>query len=454
MVDFKNILGTEKIVNLASSPEAAPATVGSSGFIGDRVQLEELEIAWKFDPIVFNSINKNVQAIMAAGYEWRAKSPEVKNFFIKFFDNIGNVGSDTTFEELLEITFQNEMIYGKHFTELIYNKKETHMVDLLPLDPKVLDYARDTSKKVILDRYMRPIGFIQKVASDVTIPPNKGDPIPGNIQIDSGGSVNVIFLKPERIAHFKLYTYGNLLESIGLIEPAYRSIVRRQKIEEAQSNSIYARGTYPIIDYVGDLEHSPTPDMIKKSTEKLAQMSHKRYFSVPYWHNIKPLEVKQSEIVDNTMRYLRENSSAALGVPLALATGSGEATNRSTLVSQLKFMEHSLIDIVNRTLSVWKKQVFKRISKLEGFDEIPELVWGDINAEAKDEKAKRLIGYANNKVGILSPDDVRNYAIRSEGLDAYIEGFGAEKIPPRPAPQKPIPKEKDNLSKKKVNLKK
>ena len=423
MVNFSEILGVEKTITLATSePEVAPASVVNSGFIDDRVDLEELESAYIYDPLVFNSINKSVQTIMAARYEWRAKSKEVKDFFINFFDNIGRVGDNMTFDEMLAITFQNQMMYGKHYNEIVYNKKMTKIGDLYALDPKQINYARDSSQRVVLDRFGRPVGYTQTLPYGVDIT-RKGDPVPETVSLKG----QQIFLLPARIAHFKMFTYGDRLHSIGLIEPAYKSIVRRQKIEEAQANSIYARGTYPVIDYVGDIDHQPTPDMIKKATLKLSQMQHKRYFAVPYWHKVTALEVRQSEVVDNTMKYLRENASASLGMPLPFALGSGEATNRATLNNQQKFLEHSLRDTVERTLSSWRSQVFKRISDLEGFDEVPEIVWGDISAEDKEEKAKRLTAYANNRVGILTPGDVRNYAIKSEGLDLYIEGFNGKK---------------------------
>ena len=73
-------------------------------------------------------------------------------------------------------------------------------------------------------------------------------------------------------------------------------------------------------------------------------------------------------------------------------------------------------------------------------------MWGDISAEDKEEKAKRLVAYTNNKVGILSPDDVRNYAIKSEGLDVYISGFG------KPEKVKEEKKKDENLYKKKKKM--
>jgi len=416
---FGQILGVEKTMTLAenSLPVAGRSvTVSSSDSKTGNISPAELENTYRYDPITFNSINKSVQTIMSAGYMLEAKSDKVKKWYRDFFSKIGLVGDQITTPELLYTIYQNEFIYGQHFIEIVYNKNETSIVDLKTLDPKEMDYARNSSQNIVLDEFGKIVGYTQTLPYSVDTE-GKGDQVPESVTLNA----QQIFLLPKRIAHFKLYTYGDKFNAVGLIEPAYKSIVRRQNIEEAQANSIYARGTYPVIDYIGDENHFPTPNMIKAATEKLKLLQHNRYFAVPYWHNIKPLEVKQSEVVDNTLKYLRENASASLGLPIALATGSGEATNRATLATQQKFLEYSLRDTVHRTMAQFREQIFKKITVLEKFDETPKIVWGDIDVEDKDDKAKRLVAYANNKVGILNPKDARAYAMGSEKLKLFDE---------------------------------
>jgi hypothetical protein len=304
------------------------------------------------------------------------------------------------------------MIYGRHYFETVLNAFKTDILDLVSLDPKLMDYARDSMRRIVVDKYGKPIGFTQNLPYGLDIT-DKGDPVP-----EKSGIVLInrqIFILPERIAYFKLYTYGNRFDGLGLIEPAYRSIVRKQNIEEAQANSIYARGTYPIVDYVGNENHFPTPNMVKSASEKLSEMSHNRYFALPYWHKLEPIEVKQSEVVDNTMKWLRESASASLGMPMAFATGSGEATNRATLGTLQKFMEFSLKDMVGRVCAQFKQQIFRRICAYNKFEEIPDLVWGDIGAESIDDKATRLQNYI--KVGALDPKVVETFALESEKLN-------------------------------------
>jgi hypothetical protein len=420
MTLFSDILGTnryEDIVTLAkkeTSDKTAPTTV-QAPYPQEvkRIASSDLELCYIFDPIIFNAINKNVQTIMAAGHRISCKDKKVEDYFVnEFIPNIGQVGEDITWNELLEVSFQNLMIYGRHYIETVLNVYRTDVLDLVSLDPKLMDYARDSMRRIVVDKYGKPIGYTQNLPYGVDIT-GKGDPVP-----EGSGVVLInrqIFILPERIAYFKLYTYGNRFDGLGLIEPAYQSIVRKQNIEEAQANSIYARGTYPIVDYVGNENHFPTPNMIKSASEKLSEMAHNRYFALPYWHKLEPIEVKQSEVVDNTMKWLRESASASLGMPMAFATGSGEATNRATLGTLQKFMEFSLKDIVGRVCAQMKQHVFRRICAYKGFKEIPDLIWGDIGAESVDDKAMRLQNYV--KVGALDPKIVETFALESEKLN-------------------------------------
>ena len=376
---FGELLGTEKTITLVSQKvEAKPATASSYTQL-KRTDPKELEFTYLFDPITFNSINKETQTITSAGYSIKAEDEKVLTYFEEFFDNIGKVGRTETFDEMIPTIYQNLMIYGKHFIEIIYAegkkiKPLTKVVDFLSLDPKSMDYARDAQGKIYLNESGNPVGYVQKLPYG-TSAEGKGDKPPKGVSIQNLGGGEVIFLLPKRIAHFKLYTYGDGFDSVGLIEPAYKSIVRKQNIEEAYANNLFLKGNV-VMDMVGDSEHYPTPDMITNSSEKLSQMQYNRFFSFPYWHNVKVLDVGETQSLENAMRYYREDQTASLGLPLAFALGSGEATNRATLSNQQKFLEYTLRDIVKRVVSQIRKKLFRPISISENFDEVPRLVWG------------------------------------------------------------------------------
>jgi len=321
---------------------------------------------------------------------------------------------------MIDSHFTKSQVYGDNYIERIYNKSKTKIVDLLSLNSERMDYARDYRGNVLLNLKGNPVGYTQTLPASVDTT-GKGDALPPDIRIIE----NMIFLRSERIAHFQLYPFGDGFESFGTIEPAHDDIIYKKNIEKANANMIVQRGLNPIIDYVGSAERFPTPKMIDHATTKLSQMNYKRYFAFPYWHNVKALEFKSSEVVNDTLKNFRENISASLGIPLALGTGVGEATNRSTLVTQQKFLELTLTDFVKRTISFFTRRIFRPISALEGFKSVPYLVWGDLGAENKDAKAKRLVDYANSKVGILPPEFVLKYVLKSEDLEVTEEEIKA-----------------------------
>jgi hypothetical protein len=429
MTLFGNILGIEEdyevIKELATEETDKKSSAGSpkSAPVGEhmeRVNKADLRDDYLGDPIVFNSVNKNTQTISGAGYEIRCDGPDSKNvleFFNKFlYVTLGNNGNDETFEEMVDGHFTKAQIYGDNYIERIYNEKETKIVDLVSLNPERMDYARNANGNILLNSKGNPIGYTQQLPYSIDIS-GKGDTPPEDVKIEG----NMIFIKAERIAHFQLYPIGDGYESYGTVEPAHDDIIYKKNIEKANANYIVQRGMNPIIDYVGSSERFPTPKMINHATSKLSQMNYKRYFAFPYWHRVEALEFKQSDVVNDSLKNFRENISASLGIPLALGTGVGEATNRSTLVTQQKFLELTLNDFVKRTVSFFNRRIFKPIASLEGFKSTPYLVWGDLGAENKDAKAKRLVDYANSKIGILPPEFALKYVIKSEELEVPEE---------------------------------
>lgn len=408
---------SDSAVQGGQDPQTVPD--GDTGSV--EVDPKELEITYYSDSQTFSSINFKVHTIMSAGHHLECPNKEVLDWYNDFLSNIGRIGQGQTWRKILRMTFRNQFVFGNQYIEDVLNKTRTKIVDLISTDPKTIDYARNGKNDVVFDEMGRPVGYTQIVPSDsFDDKDTEGDKAPKEVSLKN----NQIFLLPERIAHFKLYELSDNLTAIGMIQPGYKSTIRQKNIEEANANSVFQRGQYPIIDYVGSPERFPTPKMIKNATTKLAQMQHNRYFAFPYWHRIEPVEVKQSDIVDNTIKILREDKAASLGTPLAFSMGSGEAINRSTLTTQQKFLEFSLIDVVENTIETIRDKIFRRISKLEGFSDkegnliIPNIVWGEIGAENLDTKAKRLNEYV--KSGVLNTIDVRKYAIQSEKLDAPI----------------------------------
>ena len=371
-----------------------------------RVAPVELEQAYISDPIYFSSINKQNQLIMGAGYTLIG---DKKKQWEKFFENIGLIGDDTTWDEMFDHIFRYQMIYGKAFVLIIMNKNRTKAIDLLLLDPKKVDYAKDQSSKVLLSTDGKPLGYMVSLPGSADETYIVGDEKPQNVKIESGTDTKV-FIKSERIVQYKLYTFGDRLYPMGLIEPSYVSVLRKMNIEEAQANAIYQRGNYPLSISVGDENHHPRPQDVEKSAKTFSKIKHDRVIAHPYWEVPTVLETKQSDAVDNVLVYLRRNQIASLSMPESLAIGSGESTNRATLNNQQAFLEYTLIDIVQKTLAITVKYLINPIAELNGWSRIT-FKWGDIRAESEMDKADTLI------------NAVRYGALSQETIDATLRNI-------------------------------
>ena len=379
----------------------------------ERPSLEDIEKIIFQDPQTFGTLTRIRQLIMYPGFEIKADVKGSQSEWDSFFKNIGQIGLRMNKEEIMDAVVQDSTWYGKHWIELVYDTTDTKIVDLKPIDAKKMDFARNSSGDVAIDDVTgEPLGYIMKLGYGAR---GLGDEIPYELKRKISRGSGEVFLLPKRIALIRLFPYGNRMDSIGLVETAYQSIKRKLAIEEAQTNSIYARGTYPVIGYVGSETHEPKPQEMVDTLDSLSNMKHNRYQVFPYTTKIEALEVKQSDIVESTLQYLRHNIGASTGLPLAFAIGTGEATNRSTLATQQQVLEVTLQAIVNKITSDFKKYVLDKISEVNNIKGSAHIKWGDISVEEKNDKSNRLIASVNS--GIIAPEEARKYVLKVEDLE-------------------------------------
>jgi hypothetical protein len=201
---------------IALGDTGAPHAVKTTYPIVQRVPLLELELTYLYNPVVFNGINKIVQTIMSANHQVSAKDPKVQKFYDTFLAELGNSGSDITWEELLSQLFKFQCIYGRAFVENIFNKKGNRIVDWDLIDPKKMDYAKSGNARIVLDKFNKPIGYIEVVPMEVPVPDNF---LPPDIAPYITMWPNSIYLEPKRVAQIKLFTVGDGFYPIGLVEP-------------------------------------------------------------------------------------------------------------------------------------------------------------------------------------------------------------------------------------------
>jgi len=369
----------------------------------------ELEAAYRFEPNVFNGINKTTQLIMAAGYHFEG-DPRSVSFFEGFFNSIGERGGEMEWEEMLTSIFKHQMIYGEAWNEKIPAKRNRDkIVDLLLLDPKKMGFAKDGNSKIVLDEHGDPVGYVE------TLPPEhvfeERYKAPEGVALQS----NQIFFPPDKLAHYKLYTVGDGFNGTGLVAPVYNVVKRKLALEEALANSNNRNG-FPIkVVKVGDERHEPTDQMIQRIVEKIEAMNYRGVIAHPNWMDIKMLQPESPERLQEIMKYYIDQIVTGLGLPKALVTGIGAETNRRTLDRQEMISRLTLKDIVRRTVRIIEKQIIQPVAASNRVKPV-KMVWGEMLIEDLDRRAKRLATYA--KVGLVTPD---------EGVERKIRGY--EELP-------------------------
>lgn len=366
----------------------------------NRVKPVDLETIYMRNATIFNGINKIDQTIMSAGNHLECSNKKTLEKYEKFLDNIGNTGCDMSWDDLNSRWLIDECVYGHGWGEIIYNKDMTKIVDLDVLDAKKMDYLKDSTGNIKLDQSQRPVGYTQKLPYNVKID-GLGDPWPADVQPQSG----MIFLKPERIIHFKLYTIGDGFYPVGLIEPAYNPALWKLNIEKGLANFIYMSGFPTRVAKVGDPNHEPTPQQVQNILEKLKDINFKQNIAIPYYNDITLLEAKNAEKMQDHLNYFREQEITGLGIPKPFATGGGEETNRATLGNQDRMFKLTLRDLMRKHSATIKRQLFMRIAKLEGYNVVPDMVWGDIEEVDSIDKTKIILEAV--KDGVIKPEEAR-----------------------------------------------
>jgi hypothetical protein len=435
---------THGTANFSSNKAGVPRSlaVSEEDQIQDslRVPRNELENIYLTDPQAFNTVNKSRQLIMQAGYKLEADKKGSQSKYDEFFQEMGKVGMRTSLPQMLSYIHHDKFLYGAAYVERIYDISQTEIVDLKMIDPKLMDYARDAEDIIVVDAQQNPVGYTMDVGRRGNV--YMGDPIPksSNERPMSGNVVlkgTQIFLAAFRIAHFRMFTFGNRFEAVGIIEPAFQDIIRKHKIENAAANSIHNTAAYPIVGYVGDNQRAASQTLMDSTLDAMKNLSHSRYMVFQHPTKLETLEVKHSEQLDSVLRYFRGNQSAASGMALGFSIGTGEAINRSTLSTQQRMLDISLDGEAKATAEEFKVLILDELNRVNGYGSEARIIWGNVAAEEKNEKISRLMDAVSNAV--IAPEEARPYVLTSENIKPDESAYKKHTESAKQKQQKKIP---------------
>ena len=392
---FLDRLKGKVVTTLSAAIEGTPITSKQTTYFAPKDK-KLLETAFRECQVIAQGIIKFTQIIMSGEPTLECKDENVLSYFNDFVDNIGNIGNDLHWYELLMRIFQDQFIYGEAWVEKIFNTNKTRIVDLDIIDATSMDYAKNGSDKIVLDKYGVPVGYVQQLE-------------PGQLEVGRGSFTppegvyvaNKKYIPREYIAHIMLYRTGNGFYPLGLVEMAYNDILWFLKLKQAYGDKAL-KVLFPTrVGILGDKQHEPTAEMLQDFVNKLVATEYKTEIALPYFADLKVVEAKHPEALLNFLNFFQEQIIIATGLPKPIVTGLGEETNRATLNVQTKLALMTTKDIIRRTCKAIEHQIFKPISRLEGFYRdkkkkkgliVPKISWDF----AKIEKAiEDVIGNAN-----------------------------------------------------------
>lgn len=337
-----------------------------------RITKDILEYKYLYDPVVSNAVDMKTDIIMSAWHTLSGPPKSVK-CITDFTDAIGFRGGETTWRGFLKRTIKHQLIFGEGWGEMIMSGNK--IVDLDPLDPKKMDYAKDEHNFIALDRNQNPVGYVERLPQMIE-PIARKEPPKGVILQD-----NEIFLDPERILHMPMNTFGDGFYGKGIIEPI-NSVTDYKQNSWKSLNAFLIRLATPLLSAaVGDQMHNASEQTLDDIKKVLIEADVNSVLVFREWVKVNLLQSKFPKDLPGSLEVFLNEQVAGLGAPKALVTGSGEKTNRSVLDNQKDILLITLTSQVNDLVDYLHAKMYYPICKQAGLDVIPKIEWGNIKTK-------------------------------------------------------------------------
>jgi hypothetical protein len=387
-----------KQIDKVGIPRTASSTIQDATRKLSRVTRQDLETLYMTDAQTFKLVNSYMQLLLQAGYRIVSENKGSQKQYDDFFSNIGRIGMHYKLEQLLSRIIQDCVLYGHAYIERVYDETGSMIVDLKPIDAKLMDYVRDMKYVMMTDLEQNPLGYTMYVGyySDAV-----SDLYPQGARVIPG----YIFLRKERIANIVLSPFGNGFEGLGLVEPAYNQIHRKMKIEETASNAIFNAADSLIYAIVGDSTRSASVPLMNETLKTLQKWTTNRraVFAAPT--QIASMPVEQSSQVNDHLHYLRQDQAAAGGMSLGMAIG--EDNNKSTQNTERKDFNTKLNSCARTIAEQFTSKILDVLYEVNGYGSKAIMKWNNVSIEDRTDIVALLdVAF---KDGAITAREYRNY---------------------------------------------
>jgi len=393
-------------------PRTASSTIQDATQKLSRVPRNELERLYMQDAQTFKMVNSYKQLLLQAGYRIVSDNKTNQKQYDEFFKEMGKIGMHYKLEQLMDRIIHDSILYGHAYIERVYDETGSRIVDLKPIDAKLMDYVRDMKYVILTDLEQNPLGYVMYVGyyTDAI-----SDQYPQGSRVIPG----YIFLRPERIANIVLSPFGNGFEGLGLVEPAYNQITRKMKIEEAASNAVFNAADSLIYATVGDPTIKPSNQLMNATLETLKKWTTNRRAVFAYPTNVGTLPVEQSPQVQELLHYLRQDQAAAAGFSLSMAIGGGESNNKSTMNTERRDFNTKLNAVARTIADQFSSKILNVLCKVNGYGSEAVMKWNNVSVDDRSEAVTQLDILA--KDGAITTRELRNFVKNVYDLESDDE---------------------------------
>ncbi|MBE9483332.1 MAG: hypothetical protein IMY74_00710, partial [Bacteroidetes bacterium] len=283
---FNMLKFLSKIASAVSSPKPTVHSVASTDEDVLRkfaVSKDDLFLAFQSSWIMNRAIRFRADLIVARGFHLEYPDDKSKEIIERFLKNVKqNSPHHFDLVSILRFSCIDTDWSGDGFLQLVPNAKKTKIVKLHPLHPLYTDYQRENNQTIKMDSYGEPKGFAY---------------------IPEQASLKEITLKRDEVAHLIFEKVGDALLGTSLILSVFRSIERLTNIDWAIAQALYKHGLPTRNIAVGDVNHEPTADDIKKVSEDVAGIDAAAEYTHPYWQEVSTIDPKWPSKVEEIPKY-------------------------------------------------------------------------------------------------------------------------------------------------------
>lgn len=382
-------------------PRTSSSTIQDATQTLARTPKAELERLYFKDAQTFKIVNKYKRLLLQAGYRVVADNKTNQKQYDNFFEDIGQIGLHYKLKQLMERIIHDCTLYGHAYIERIYDESGNYIVDLKPVDAKLMDYVRDMKYVIMTDLQQNPLGYTMYVGyySDAI-----GDMYPQGARVIPG----FIFLRTERIANIIINPIGNGFEGIGLIEPAYDQITRKMNIEKSASNAIYNSADSLIYAVVGNEQRNPSTQLMNATLTTLKNLTTNKRAVFAHPTELNTLQVEQSPQVNEMLKYLRTDQAAAAGMSLSMAIGTGESNNKSTMNTERRDFNTDANAVAGTIADQFSSKILDVIYKVNGYGSKAVMIWNNVSMDDRSDMIPMLKTLSD--MGSITSREARNYA--------------------------------------------